>query len=152
MGKKTDPLIEALRTLLLERKATSQEGICAELEKLGYSVNQTRISRLLRKVGAVKTINQSGKITYLLPREPSPPFLDAPIRNLIISIDINETLVIILTSPGSASMIARMLDYSPFSDDILGSIAGDDTIFLAPKKIHNLKNLKKQISSFLRQG
>jgi transcriptional regulator of arginine metabolism len=45
-------LVEALKTLLMGRKANTQEDICNALEKLGYEVNQSKVSRLLRKIGA----------------------------------------------------------------------------------------------------
>lgn len=147
--KNSSTLLDALRTLLMGRKANTQEGICATLEKLGYEINQSKASRLLRKIGAVKVVNERGETIYSLPREPAPPSMDTHLRSLIVDIVANETMVVIFTSPGSASMIARVLDYHQLTTDILGTLAGDDTIFVAPKSIKNTAKLAEEIRSLL---
>lgn len=138
-------LDEALRKLLKSRKANTQEDLCSELVKLGYDVNQSKMSRLLRKVGAVKVVGQDNRVVYTLPREPSPPTMDTSIRSLILDVVANESLVVVFTSPGSASMVARILDYYQNRCDILGTIAGDDTIFIAPKSVKNITKLTHEI-------
>jgi transcriptional regulator of arginine metabolism len=149
--KKGEPLLEALRVLLMGRKASSQEAICSALEKFGYEINQTKVSRLLRKIGAIKVENEQGQTVYSLPREPAPPSMSTQIRDLILNIVANETLVVIFTNPGSASMVARLLDYNQITTEILGTIAGDDTIFVAPKTIKDIHKLAEEIRGLLRQ-
>jgi transcriptional regulator of arginine metabolism len=149
--EKGQKLIDALRVLLLGRKASSQEAICASLEKLGYEINQTKVSRLLRRVGAVKVVSAQGHPVYSLPREPAPASMDTQIRSLIQGIVANETMVVIYTSPGSASMVARVLDYNQITTEILGTIAGDDTIFVAPKTIKDIQRLTEEVKSLLRE-
>jgi transcriptional regulator of arginine metabolism len=63
----------------------------------------------------------------------------------------NETLVVIFTSPGSASMVARVLDYNQITTEILGTLAGDDTIFVAPKSVKDTLKLKAEIKGLLRE-
>lgn len=149
MVSDSTPLIDALRKLLMERKASSQEDICQELEKQGFEINQSKASRLLRKIGAIKVVNTKGETVYSLPREPSPPTMHTPLRELILEITHNETLVVIFTSPGSASMVARILDYHQMKGQIMGTIAGDDTIFIAPKSIKQIEKLTKEIKAIL---
>ena len=143
-------LEEALKTLLLARKESNQEDICLALEKLGYEINQSKASRLLRKVGAIKILNEHGQTVYSLAREPAPPSMNTTIRDLIVDIVSNETLVVIFTSPGSASMVARVLDYKQITTEILGTIAGDDTIFVSPKSIKDTQKLVEEIKNLLR--
>jgi transcriptional regulator of arginine metabolism len=145
----THALIESLRSLLLSGGASTQEDICAVLEKKGYEINQSKVSRLLRKIGAVKVVNTRGQTIYSLPREPAPPTMTTPLRNLILEVSSNETMVVIFTSPGSASMVARILDYTQISSEVLGTIAGDDTIFVAPKSIKDIKKLHEEINELL---
>lgn len=142
-------LVEALKELLLNREASTQEQICASLEKEGFEINQSKVSRLLRKVGAVKVENSRGQTVYSLPREPAPPTLNTPLHSLVLDVDCNENLIVILTSPGSASMIARMLDYAHIAQDILGTIAGDDTIFVAPRSIKKTHAIAEEIKKIL---
>lgn len=148
--KSSEMLLEALKALLIGRKANTQESICAVLEKQGYDVNQSKVSRLLRKVGATKIVDAKGNVVYSLPREPAPPTLTTPLKHLIVDIVANETLVIIFTTPGSASMIARILDYTQATTEILGTLAGDDTIFVAPKSIKNTRKLFEEVNDLLR--
>ncbi len=142
-------LVEAITQLLKDRKANSQEQICKELILQGYDVSQSKISRLLRKINAVKIINSQGQTVYSLPREPAPPTMNTPLKNLILDVLSNETMVVIFTSPGSASMVARILDYNQISTEILGAIAGDDTIFVAPKSIKEIDKLVREIKGLL---
>lgn len=140
-------LVEALKELLFGREAQTQDDISAALVKKGFDVNQSKISRLLRKLGAIKVENTKGHTVYSLPREPSPPTLKTELRELILDVVANEAMVVIYTSPGSASMVARMLDYAQIDTDILGTVAGDDTIFVAPKSIKETKALKDEIKA-----
>jgi transcriptional regulator of arginine metabolism len=142
-------LVEALKELLFSREAQTQDDLSDSLIKKGFDVNQSKISRLLRKLGAIKVENTKGQTVYSLPREPSPPTLKTELRELILDVTANEALVVIFTSPGSASMVARMLDYAQIETDILGTVAGDDTIFVAPKSIKETKALKDEIKDLL---
>lgn len=144
-------LVEALRQLLLEGQASTQEQMCRALESGGYEVNQSKISRLLKKINAVKCVSVQGQTVYSLPREPAPPTMHAPMKSLIVDIASNETLVVIFTSPGSASMVARILDYNQISTEILGTIAGDDTIFVAPKSVSKTAALLAEIKDIFKE-
>lgn len=146
----TSLLIEALSNLLKGRSAHTQEELCKELKVQGFEVNQSKISRLLRKINAVKVVNSQEQVAYSLPREPAPPTINTPLKHLILDVLANEMLVVIFTSPGSASMVARILDYNQCSTEILGAIAGDDTIFVAPKSVKEIEKLTSEIKKLLR--
>lgn len=144
-----EPLIEALKQLLHNQKSSTQEQICQALEAQGHEINQSKVSRLLRKINAVKVVNARGLTIYSLPREPAPPTINSRLKNLIVDVVHNETLVVIFTSPGCASMVARILDHNQITTEILGTIAGDDTIFVAPKSISTVKKLDQEIKALL---
>lgn len=59
----------------------------------------------------------------------------------MLDIDYNEALVVIHTSPGAAQLIARLLDSLGKAEGILGTIAGDDTIFITPARAFTVKQL-----------
>ncbi|WP_019215111.1 arginine repressor [Legionella tunisiensis] len=137
-------LIHNLRELLSDGQITTQEDICSALEAKGHLVNQSKISRLIRRLGAIKSKNEQGQIVYRLPHEPAPPTTASQLANLVIDVIANETLIIVNTSPGSAQLIARILDYNKEKIQIIGTIAGDDAIMVAPKSIKKSMNpLKK---------
>lgn len=147
--EKQSTLIEAVKVALKGRRSSTQEELCTILSKQGYEVNQSKISRLLRKMGAIKVVNESGQAVYSLAREPAPPTANTSLRDLIIDIEANEALVVIFTSPGCASMVARLLDYCQAKTEILGTVAGDDTIFIAPKSIKHINKLKLELKALL---
>lgn len=149
MISQSQNLVEALKALLMGRKANTQEDICNALQKLGYEVNQSKVSRLLRKIGAIKVVNVQGDVVYSLPREPGPPSMHTALRELILDVTANECMVVISTSPGSASMVGRILDYHLAHVGILGTIAGDDTIFVAPKSIKDTQKVAEKVRNLL---
>jgi len=140
--------LQALKNLLLEEDASTQEGLRFALEKLDFDVNQSTISRDLRRLGAIKVIDAEGKTTYQLSKENSAPFSVSSrtngISDLIFSIKDNGSLIVISTSPGSASLIARHID-TLRSDEILGTIAGDDTVFIAPANTKQISELVQRL-------
>ncbi len=144
-------LLEALRTILQTGQAATQDAISEALTAQGFSVNQSKISRLLRKVGAVKMSNSQKQVIYSLPKEPPPLSPDSPLSGLIVDIVRNETLIIVRTSPGSASMIARLLDFNQEDTAILATIAGDDTIFVVPKSITDIEQTLLEIKHLLQR-
>jgi transcriptional regulator of arginine metabolism len=143
--KASSPL-EALRRVLSDGGAGSQEELRAQLQEQGFDVTQSTISRCLRKLGAVKTFNPEGESIYQLTTEVIPPRAEASLTDLVTSITHNGSLIVMHTSPGSASLIALHLDrFKP--GGILGTIAGDDTIFVAPPAKIQLAKVVSEIES-----
>jgi transcriptional regulator of arginine metabolism len=142
-------LLEDLRQLLLEGKVTRQEDICSVLQAQGHHVNQSKISRLIHKLNATKSKNELGQVVYRLAREPAPPTTSSQLSSLVIDVTANETTIVVNTSPGAAQLVARVLDYNKDSMQILGTIAGDDSIFIAPTSIKAIDDSVKQIKKLL---
>lgn len=149
MVKSGQVILEDLRELLLAGTVTTQEGICDALESMGHPINQSKVSRMLRKLGAVKAKNESGQIVYRLPREPAPPTPRSELGSCIIDIVANETSIIVNTSPGSAQLIARLLDHNRTKAEILGTIAGDDTILILPLSNKTIVNTLVHVKGLL---
>ncbi len=135
-----------LRQLLLKGTASTQEDLGKALRQKKFDVTQSTISRDIRRIGAIKTINAEGQTVYRLPNDTHtlPPTVSHSLGGLLIDIQANESMVVVHTSPGSASLVARHLDSMRSALGILGTLAGDDTIFIAPSST-------KQISSLIRK-
>lgn len=130
---KQEELTRVFKALLKEEKFSSQGEIVQALQEQGFdNVNQSKISRMLTKSGAVRTRNAKMEMVYCLPAEPGVPATTSPLKNLVLDIDYNDAVVVIHTSPGAAQLIARLLDSLGKAEGILGTIAGDDTIFTTP--------------------
>ncbi len=126
--------LESLRKLLQDSELSTQEELRDKLEKLDFEVTQSTVSRDLRKLGAVKTVDNEGQTIYRLPPEYETPVIAARLMDMIRNISTNGSLIIVQTSVGSASVVARHLDRVR-PDGILGTLAGDDTIFVAPASV-----------------
>lgn len=144
---KNDQLIQDLKHLLLEGEAATQETLCTTLMAQGHPINQPKISRLLKKLNAIKSKNNQGEMVYCLNHDAAPPKIDSSLAGLVINILHNESMIVIKTSPGSASLIARIMDNKKCH--VLGTIAGDDTIFIAPESIETLQETLGLIHDFL---
>lgn len=126
--------LDALRKLLSSGLLSSQEELRLELINRKFDVTQSTISRDLRRLGAVRGVDGSGRAVYRMPEESNIPIRASSLRDLVLSMKSNGTLIVIKTSPGSASLVARHLDQTNPGKAILGTIAGDDTIFVALAK------------------
>lgn len=149
---KQDDLVKAFKALLKEEKLSSQGEIVQALQDEGFeNINQSKISRMLTKFGAVRIRNAKMEMVYCLPSELGVPTATSPLKNLILDIDYNDALVVIHTSPGAAQLLARLLDSIGKSEGILGTIAGDDTIFTTPARGFSVEQLYEAILELFEQ-
>lgn len=143
---KQDVLIKAFREILKTESYGSQGDIVLALKKLRFdNISQSKVSRMLSKFGAVRTRDARGNMVYCLPPELGMPTAKSPLKQLVLDIVHNNVMVIIRTSPGAAQLIARLLDSLSHTDGVLGTIAGDDTIFIAPADITKIEDLRQRV-------
>lgn len=126
-----------LLRLLRAGRARSQLEIVEALRAAGHDVTQTTVSRDLRAIGAIKAHSEEGVRYVLAEDERSAPNRDLNERNLTrtlaefaLEIRTASSLVVLLTAPGHAAIVARAVDLSGVPE-VVGSVAGDDTIFVA---------------------
>ncbi|GAL06949.1 transcriptional regulator ArgR [Photobacterium aphoticum] len=130
---KQERLVKAFKAILKEEKFSSQGEIVDALKAQGFdNINQSKVSRMLTKFGAVRTRNAKMEMVYCLPVELGVPTTSSPLKELVMEIGYNSALVVIHTGPGAAQVIARLLDSLGKAEGILGVVAGDDTIFITP--------------------
>lgn len=139
--------LEVLQQLLREGSASTQDELCRALKQKKFKVTQSTISRDLRRIGAIKTTNSDGETVYTLSGASVvlPPPVSHSLGHLILDIKANESMIVVHTSPGSASLVARHLDSMRAYLGTLGTIAGDDTIFIAPASAKQIPSLIKKI-------
>ena len=138
--QKQEALVQAFKDLLNQEQFSSQGDIAEALKAQGFeNISQSKVSRMLSKFGAVRTRNARQEMVYCLPAELGMPTAKSPLKQLVLDIEHNDVMIIIRTSPGAAQLIARLLDSLSKSDGVLGTIAGDDTIFIAPTDVKAIK-------------
>ena len=127
---------ELLR-LLHEGRISSQKELVDSLRAVGHRVTQATVSRDLQAVGATK-VRVNGSFVYRLaddvPRSASADLVTRNVARILddfaVSIRPADSLVVVTTAPGHASAVARAIDLAELAD-VAGTIAGDDTIFVA---------------------
>ena len=130
--------LEALKVLISSTELSSQEEVLQALRKEGFTLTQATLSRDLKQLKVAKAASMNGK--YVLPNETMYKRIHKPISPLemlqtpgFISINFSGNIGIIKTRPGYASSIAYNIDASNLPE-ILGTIAGDDTIVIVIKE------------------
>lgn len=143
-------LLSTFKTLLREKEMRSQDELAYELSIRGFTnISQSKVSRMLSKVGAVKTRNSHNKVIYQLPAELVIPKVNYSIDTIALDIKHNGSQIIVKTGAGGASLIARILDSLEESAGIMGTLAGDDTVLVIPESIKNIENIYEHISELL---
>ncbi len=117
----------AVARIIRTRRIGTQEELLSALAEAGEHATQATLSRDLARLGARRVSRPDGAF-YALGPESDPLAL---LRGQVASVDCNASLVVIRTVPGSANAIARAIDLAQLTE-VLGTIAGDDTIFVAP--------------------
>ncbi|MEO7504964.1 MAG: arginine repressor [Sphingomicrobium sp.] len=111
----------------------SQEELVGRLGLAGIPATQATVSRDLDELGAVK-LKRDGSIRYLLPEEVDDRYaaakLDRLLAEWVLEIVPAGPLLVLRTPPGSANLVANALDSAALAG-VAGTIAGDDTIFVA---------------------
>jgi transcriptional regulator of arginine metabolism len=115
---------DEVRALIASRSIATQEELRELLGARGHAVTQATLSRDLAKLGARRAAGGAYELADAPPRSPV-------VGDLIRGVDDNGSLVVIHTSAGAASVVASTFDRARLPE-ALGTIAGDDTIFVAP--------------------
>jgi transcriptional regulator of arginine metabolism len=130
--------------VLAEHPVRSQAELAAALEADGFSVTQATLSRDLDELGAVKLRSADGGLpVYVVPEDGSPLTArtsddDPPVRltrllgELLVSAEASANLVILRTPPGASNFLASALDRARLPE-VLGTVAGDDTILVVAR-------------------
>ena len=136
----------AIRDLLTQGPAATQAWLVRALEDRGFGATQSSVSRDLRELGAIKTA-----AGYELPTDQSVDDAQVlAVADLLRSVQpAGSNLLVIHTGIGAAQRVALALDRSGWPG-MVGTIAGDDTIFVATESAHAQKNLLARIEQTTR--
>lgn len=132
--------LEALRMIISSQELGSQDELLSALKNEGFQLTQATLSRDLKQLNVAKAATMRGNYVYVLPNDTMYKRVSTPhsIREMMqvpgfVSINFSGNIGVIKTRPGYASSIAYNIDNNHL-DGILGTIAGDDTIFIVIKQ------------------
>ena len=152
MSRATDDRRDALAQLIRSRAPSSQDEVAEQLAAMGYAVTQATGSRDREQLGAMK-VWRDGRLAYALPEASGAPGgsrLALVLRDWARSIAVAGNLVVIKTPPGSGHLIGVALDEAELAG-IVGTICGDDTIFVATPGASEASRVSAQLDA-LRSG
>jgi len=144
---------EAIRRLIRTRIVSTQEELRELLAEEGFDVTQATLSRDLARLGARRVALPTGGTAYEIDGlEPADPHeaLRA-VATSVLLIDETDALVIVHTPPGAAPSVGLALDQSRLPG-VAGTIAGDDTVFIAPKKGVSPEFVARQLREIWMKG
>jgi transcriptional regulator of arginine metabolism len=127
---------EEILRIVRETAVHSQDELLAALRKHGFTLTQPTLSRDLRELGLIKTPNgyvtpdALAPVAAFTPRESREHRLEQLVRERVLSAEAAMNMVVIKTPVAEAQPLASAIDAAPV-EDILGTIGGDDTIFIA---------------------
>ena len=123
-----------IKEIIDKNKVETQEELAAALRDQGIEVTQATVSRDIKELMLVKVPDADGNYHYAYPKEHNmlltPGRLERNFQDSIIGVRSSQCLVVIRTLPGTAQAVAYAVDYMKWPE-ILGTIAGDDTVFVA---------------------
>ena len=147
--------LEAIKMLISSMELGSQEEVLQALEKEGFRLTQATLSRDLKQLKVAKAASMSGKYVYVLPndtmykRVSTPPSIMEMLQiSGFLSINFSGNIGVIKTRPGYASSIAYNIDNSN-STNIIGTIAGDDTILIVIKEGVNTQDVINELGNVI---
>jgi transcriptional regulator of arginine metabolism len=147
--------LEAIKMLISSMELGSQEEVLQALEKEGFRLTQATLSRDLKQLKVAKAASMSGKYVYVLPNDTMYKRVSTPhsIMEMLqisgfLSINFSGNIGVIKTRPGYASSIAYNIDNSN-STNIIGTIAGDDTILIVIKEGVNTQDVINELGNVI---
>lgn len=126
----------AILRLVQEHELGTQAEVAEALRGQGFDAVQTTVSRDIAQLGLVKRRGPEGRLVYALPGAADLDrlsVLSSALRRWAITLDATGNLAVVKTPPGYASALARAIDEASLPD-VVGTVAGDDTIFVAARE------------------
>jgi transcriptional regulator of arginine metabolism len=144
----------ALLRLVRARELSTQAEVAAALRDEGFAVVQTTVSRDLADLGLVKVRAPSGRLVYAPPGAGDHDRLQGlgtALRRYLVSAEVAGPLVVLVTPAGLASALSQAIDEAAHPA-IAGTIAGDNTIFVAVREGSTAANLRAELVGLLLEG
>lgn len=137
--------------IIEKQNVETQEELAALLKEAGFEVTQATVSRDIRELKLSKVPTGKGRQKYVVLKHDDSHLGDKYIRVLkdgFLSMDMAQNILVIKTVSGMAMAVAAAIDALKFKE-IVGSIAGDDTIMMAVRTVEETKILMDKIRTML---
>ena len=144
---------EKIKELLQQYDIDTQEELASRLNEAGFKVTQATVSRDIRALKMMKVTGKDGKSRYVilqeLPTEMGEKYTRV-LHDALLTIDQGQNILVIRTVPGMAMGVAAALDALNW-EEILGSIAGDDTVMCVARTLEEASSVAERLKSILQK-
>ena len=140
--------------LISQYDIETQEELAEYLNKAGFKVTQATVSRDIRDLKLTKVSVGAGKQKYVVHRQEEPEMCEKYIRVLrdgYVSMDMAQNILVIKTVPGMAMAVAVAVDSMKWNE-VVGCIAGDDTIMCAIRTVEDTVAVMDKIRKIVSKG
>ena len=143
----------AIIDLITNHEIDTQEELTARLREMGFNSTQATISRDIKELRLIKIASSNGGYKYSVAENEQDSGFVPRVRNIfrecVIKVDVAQNLVVIRTITGMANAAAFALDSMKITE-IVGTIAGDDTVLIILKDNPTAENFFMQTKEMLR--
>ncbi len=141
-------IIEILR----QKEIETQEELADQLRNQGYTVTQATVSRDIKELRLIK-VAKGDRYCYAVPGD-KPAVAGAKARRIfrdsVVSMDSSENIIVVRTNPGAAQPVALVIDNLGWQE-IIGTVAGDDTILVVVKPKSAVRHVMSKFDMFFHQ-
>lgn len=138
--------------IISKHDVDTQEELVDYLRSEGFAVTQATVSRDIKEMGIIKTLSSDGRhYKYAAQQTKEATAADkflSMFKNTVISIKSSGNLIVLKTEAGSAGPAAELIDKLSY-DEVLGVIAGDNTIFVAVDGLDHVDTIRRRLEDLL---
>ncbi|MCC5909929.1 MAG: arginine repressor [Clostridiaceae bacterium] len=138
--------------IIENQEIETQEELSEELRKMGLNVTQATVSRDIKELRLIKVLSKSGKYKYATLKNQDSILSDRLVRlfkDSIISYDYAGNMLVLRTIPAAAQAAASAIDATNF-EGIVGTVAGDDTIFVVVRDTDKMEEVIDQFRKLMK--
>ena len=143
---------DMISKLIASENVETQEDLASRLRELGFPVTQATVSRDIKELRLIKVLTPEGKYKYATVEKAEADMQERFIRmfsNCVLTVSSAGNLIVIKTITGSAPAAAEAVDSLKWPD-ILGTIAGDNTIFIAVRDGRSVSDIIRKFQKMLK--
>lgn len=138
--------------LIDQYEIETQDELASRLQAEGYKVTQATVSRDIKELRLIKVLTKSGKYKYATIKHQDNVITERFVKifkDSVIQIDSAQNIVIVKTLPGAAQAAAAALDSLDLKE-VVGTIAGDDTIFTVARHVEQVESIMDVLNNMIK--
>ncbi len=138
--------------IITAHEVETQDELISYLQEAGFVVTQATVSRDIRELGLTKIVTGRGSYRYVLPKEDKDARrlqISHALAETIVRVEVAQNIIVLHTYAGMAQAVALEVDHLSHPD-LLGCVAGDDTILIVARDNASALSLGQQMQELLR--